>query len=123
MCTALPTRPIKYLLFYTNTMHSYVFHLTDSLDADILSDYLKAHQNVFPEAEGRIRFQESTGNDSIPSITSERATSPTPETATSSIKAHVIVHKCQDTGINVGANFNVNFILLLICSLFLRMSL
>ena len=102
-------------------MHSYVFHLTDSLDADILSDYLKAHQNVFPEAEGRIRFQESTGNETVPSITSERATSPTPETATSAIKAHVIVHKCQDTGTNAGTNFSVNFILLVICSLFLRM--
>ena len=44
-------------VLWSNQIMLFLF-VTDSLDVDILTAYLIAHPRVFPEAEGRIKFEE-----------------------------------------------------------------
>ena len=53
--------------------------------------YLKAHDDVFPEIEGRIVFVESD----------EQLTSP--KMTTTTLGSSIIVHTCPDTSINAGS--------------------
>ena len=67
------------------------FLCADSPVAESVVAYLKAHEDVFPEIEGRIMFVESD----------EQSTSPRMTTTTTG--SSIIVHTCPDTRINAGS--------------------
>ena len=70
--------------------------LADSRVSESVTAYLKAHEDVFPEIEGRIMFVESDGT-----------STPTPTTS-----SPIIVHTCPDTGVNAARVTHLDSVML-----------
>ena len=92
-----------------NVMLEFSFTFADSVDADVLSAYLKSNKNIFPEAEGRIQFVESTNNDTstIKSLGPHNIVTGSP----------VIVHRCPDVVNNVATSLYISLTLFVLSML------
>ena len=101
-----------------------LFLITDSLDADVVSDYLKANALIFPETEGRIKFVNSTTEEpttrTTPTTTTTEAT--TPPKRPDATLFPIIFHKCPDAGTNAASRFSTNLKVLLLYTLLLTRS-